>query len=194
MLFIPKHSDTAIIVLHEIYGVNRHMQYICKLLSENDVDVYCPDLLERECFDYADESKAYLHFIENVGFEQASLKANRLLSDVREKYKKVYLIGFSVGATVAWLCGKEKLVDGIVGYYGSRIRNYMDISPQCRALLFFPEEEKSFNVNELAAMLVKKPNVEVRQFSGQHGFSDPFSPKYNEQSAEKAFKKVLDFI
>jgi dienelactone hydrolase len=117
-----------------------------------------------------------------------------LLLGIREKYKNVYLIGFSVGATVAWLCSEEKLVDGIIGYYGSRIRNYMELSPQCPTLLIFPDEEKSFKVNELVAVLDGKQNVEVHQFSGQHGFSDPFSSKYNEQSAKKAFIEMLNYI
>jgi dienelactone hydrolase len=195
MISIQKRSDTAIIVLHEIYGVNQHMQYICKLLSEYDFDVFCPNLLEQEmAFDYSEEEKAYRNFMEDLGFEDTLVKIKSLLLGIREKYKNVYLIGFSVGATVAWLCSEEKLVDGIIGYYGSRIRNYMELSPQCPTLLIFPDEEKSFKVNELVAVLDGKQNVEVHQFSGQHGFSDPFSSKYNEQSAKKAFMEMLNYI
>jgi dienelactone hydrolase len=195
MISIQKRSDTAIIVLHEIYGVNQHMQYICKLISEYDFDVFCPNLLEQEmAFDYSEEEKAYRNFMEDVGFEDTLVKIKSLLLGIREKYKNVYLIGFSVGATVAWLCSEEKLVDGIIGYYGSRIRNYMELSPQCPTLLIFPDEEKSFKVNELVAVLDGKQNVEVHQFSGQHGFSDPFSSKYNEQSAKKAFMEMLNYI
>jgi dienelactone hydrolase len=195
MISIQKRSDTAIIVLHEIYGVNQHMQYICKLLSEYDFDVFCPNLLEQEmAFDYSEEEKAYRNFMEDLGFEDTLVKIKNLLWGIREKYKNVYLIGFSVGATVAWLCSEEKLVDGIIGYYGSRIRNFMELSPQCPTLLFFPDEEKSFKVNELVAVLDGKQNVEVHQFSGQHGFSDPFSSKYNEQSAKKAFMEMLNYI
>jgi len=191
---IQQCSDTAIIVLHEIYGVNQHMQYICKLLSEYNFDVFCPNLLEQECFDYSEEEMAYLNFMENLGFEHALLKIKSLLLSIREKYKKVYLLGFSVGASVAWICSEEKLVDGIIGYYGSRIRNYVELSPQCPTLLFFPDEEKSFKVDELIAVLERKQNVVVHQLSGQHGFSDPFTPKYNEQSAKKAFNEILNFI
>jgi dienelactone hydrolase len=195
MISIQKRSDTAIIVLHEIYGVNQHMQYICKLLSEYDFDVFCPNLLKQEmAFDYSEEEKSYRNFMEDLGFEDTLVKIKNLLLGIREKYKNVYLIGFSVGATVAWLCSEEKLVDGIIGYYGSRIRNYMELSPQCPTLLFFPDEEKSFKVNELVAVLDGKHNVEVHQFSGQHGFSDPFSSKYNEQSAKKAFMEMLNYI
>ena len=70
----------------------------------------------------------------------------------------------------------------------------MEISPQCPELLFFPEEEKLFNVDELILALENKHNVEVHKLNGQHGFSDPFSLKYNEASAKKAFYQMLFFL
>jgi dienelactone hydrolase len=39
MISIQKGSDTAIIVVHEIYGINQHMKYVCQSLSEFDFDV-----------------------------------------------------------------------------------------------------------------------------------------------------------
>jgi dienelactone hydrolase len=195
MISIQKDSDTAIIVVHEIYGINQHMKYVCQSLSEYDFDVLCPNLLERETpFDYSQEEDAYSNFMENVGFTNALVAIKNLLSDIKDEYEKIFVVGFSVGATVAWLCSEEQLVDGIIGYYGSRIRNYMEISPQCPTLLFFPQEEKSFNVDELISALDNKNKVEVHKFNGQHGFSDPFSPKYNEESAKKAFNQMLIFL
>jgi Dienelactone hydrolase and related enzymes len=195
MISIQKDSDTAIVIVHEIYGINQHMKYVCQLLSEFDFDVLCPNLLERETpFDYSQEEDAYSNFMENVGFTDALVIIKNLLSDIKDEYKKIFVVGFSVGATVAWLCSEEQLVDGIIGYYGSRIRNYLEISPQCPTLLFFPQEEKSFNVDELISALDNKNNVEVHKFNGQHGFSDPFSLKYNEASAKKAFYQMLFFL
>ncbi len=51
--------------------------------------------------------------------------------------KRFSILGFGAEATVAWLCSEEECVDGIVGYYGSRIRNYAELAPRCPALLFF---------------------------------------------------------
>lgn len=194
MISIHKKSDTVIIVVHEIYGINQHMKNICKSLSEHDFDVICPNLLERETpFDYSQEEIAYRNFMENVGFTNASHKIKSLLLDIKDKYKKVFIIGFSVGATIAWLCSEEKFIDGIVGYYGSRIRNYIEMSPQCPTMLFFPQEEQSFNVDELIPTLDKK-NIEIYKFKGEHGFSDSYSPKYNVESAQKTFKEMVNFF
>ncbi|MGG7620761.1 dienelactone hydrolase family protein [Bacillus coreaensis] len=194
MIQIRKKSDTLIIVIHEIYGINHHMQSFCELISKEGFDVICPNLLERDItFDYSQEEVAYHDFMESIGFTQAQHKIQDILSDAKGEYQKVFIIGFSVGATVAWLCSKEERVDGIVGYYGSRIRNYVELKPKSPTMLIFPEEEQSFHVDELIANLDNK-NIKVYKFNGKHGFSDPYSPRYNVLSAQLAFSKTVDFI
>ncbi|MBS4213977.1 dienelactone hydrolase family protein [Neobacillus rhizophilus] len=194
MLQILKNSSHLIIVIHEIYGINQHMENFCELLSKQDFDVICPNLIEREQpFTYSEEEIAYHHFMNNVGFSEAVHKIKNLLLEVKNNYEKIYLIGFSVGATVAWLCSEEDSLDGVVAYYGSRIRNYLQIVPQCPVVLFFPEEEQSFNVDQLISILDKK-NIEIHKFNGQHGFSDPYSAKFNKKSFQNALNEMLNFL
>ncbi|RZT23576.1 dienelactone hydrolase family protein [Fictibacillus sp. BK138] len=194
MIQIHNDSRTLVLVIHEIYGINQHMHDFCKLLSDHSLDVICPNLVERDTpFDYSQEEAAYRNFMENVGFGYATQKIKDILSDSKDKYEKIYIIGFSVGATVAWLCSEDDCVTGVVGYYGSRIRNYVDLTPQCPTILFFPQEEQSFDVEDLISTLDKK-NIEIHKFNGKHGFSDPYSPNYNGESAEKAFSKMVRFI
>ncbi|MDN4080390.1 dienelactone hydrolase family protein [Paenibacillus polymyxa] len=194
MISIDKKSDTLIVLLHEIYGINQHIQNFCSLLSDENYDVICPNLIGKETpFDYSQEEAAYAHFMKNIGFERASYHIESLLLSIQARYKKVFIVGFSIGATIAWLCSKEKYVDGIVGYYGSRIRNYLEITPHCPTLLFFPQEEISFNVDELISAL-DNHNIRVHKFSGQHGFSDPYSPRYHVHSAQQSFIEMVEFF
>lgn len=194
MVTIQKGSKNALIVIHEIYGINPHILGFCESISKQGFDVFCPNLIApREAFDYTEEKLAYQHFMENVGFAGALFKIEKLLIDIKERYQKIFIIGYSVGATVAWLCNNEKLVDGIVGFYGSRIRDYINVSPKCPTLLFFPEEEKSFQVDELIAA-IGGSDIEIHKCVGQHGFSDPYSQKYNEESAKMAYNKLVTFL
>ena len=187
-------SDTAIIVIHEIYGINQHMKSFCGFFSEQNFDVICPNLLGRDTpFEYSQEELAYHHFMENVGFENALHKIKAVLLDIKNEYKRIYVVGFSVGATLAWLCGEEESVDAIVGYHGSRIRNFVSITPKSPTILFFPQEEKSFNVDELISVLDER-KIKIFKFSGQHGFGDPYSSKYNKESARKASNQMLLFF
>jgi dienelactone hydrolase len=181
-------------VIHEIYGINQHITNFCERLSEQGFDVICPNLLKREQpFNYSEEEIAYQNFIENVGFTDAAHKIKNVLVSIKKEYKKIYIIGFSIGATIAWLCSEEDYLDGIVGYYGSRIRNYKEIVPSSPTILFFPQKERSFDVNELISNLDKR-NTEIHKFNGEHGFSDPYSPNFNAKSASDAFGEMLNFI
>lgn len=193
MININNQSSTVIIVIHEIYGLNQHMEKFCKMLGTHGYDVICPNIIERDAFEYSEEEAAYLHFKENIGFAKAFNTVKDILSTIQNKYEKVIIVGFSVGATVAWLCSELPNVNGTVGYYGSRIRDYVDINPQCPILLFFPEEEASFSVDGLISKLSEKP-IEIHKLKGQHGFSDPFSSKYQEESAQKAMKEIASFF
>ncbi|MFC3747702.1 dienelactone hydrolase family protein [Paenibacillus sp. GCM10012306] len=197
MLTDLNNSDTAIVVIHEIYGINGHMINTCQALSERlKVDVYCPDLLDRESsFHYDEEKLAYENFVHNVGFEKAFLRIKSLLGQIRGQYHRVLVLGFSVGATTAWLCTEEDgLCDGVIGYYGSRIRDYTDIAPKCPVLLFYPKEEQSFDVEELSSTLRMKNNVRVEVLGSKHGFSDPGSSHYCQESALKANHEMIEFI
>lgn len=194
MINIKNNSDKLIIVLHEIYGINEHIKNICKLLSDKDFDVICPNLLKQAIpFDYSQEEIAYRNFMENIGFTKASNEMKRLLLNIKGKYKKTYIVGFSIGATIAWLCSEEEGIAGIIGYYGSRIRNYLEINPLCPTMLFFPEKEQSFNVDDLISNLEKK-NILVHKFKGEHGFCDPYFTKYNAISTQETFNLMMDFF
>ncbi|MBG9446120.1 dienelactone hydrolase family protein [Cytobacillus firmus] len=187
-------SNSLILVIHEIYGINQHIKSFCELLNKQNFEVICPNLLEREKpFDYSQEEAAYHHFMEHVGFNRAARKIKDLLLDIKDEYETIYIIGFSIGATVAWLCSEEDCVDGIVGYYGSRIRDYLELTPRSPAILFFPQEEQSFNVDELVGTL-KKKKIKAYKFTGKHGFSDPYSSRYDAKSEQEAFSKTLEFL
>lgn len=194
MIKILNKTDSLVVVIHEIYGINQHMESICEKLSLQDFDVICPNLLEREQpYDYAEEKVAYQNFMENVGFSNAVQKIKEVLLTFKNEYQKIYIIGFSVGATVAWLCSEEDYLNGIVGYYGSRIRNYIEVVPLIPTILFFPQEEQSFSVDELISIL-EKSNIEIHKLNGKHGFSDPYSLNFNAKSAQEAFNKMVSFM
>ncbi|UFJ42512.1 dienelactone hydrolase family protein [Brevibacillus humidisoli] len=196
MLTIQNHSDTALFVLHEIYGINRHMEHVCKTLSNHGFDVFCPNLLNRDQpFDYCEEEAAYQHFVHQVGFEAAARKVRSVIDSSRSRYRRVFIIGYSVGATIAWLLSGETLLcSGVVCYYGSRIRDYLEIQPITPVLLFLPQQEKSFDVGQLLAKLRDKENVTPHQLPGLHGCSDPFSPHYNQDAYRQSFEKMLLFL
>ena len=199
---IKKHADmesinrdSIVIVLHEIYGVNKHIVTTAERFRQIGFAAECPDFTGlAKPFTYDCGQEAYKHFIHNVGFTEA---ARQVLSHVErvkgEGYRKVILCGFSIGATVAWLLSENSSVDRIIGFYGSRIRDYPGINPQCPTLLLFPTYEESFDVISFTASL-KKEQVMVKVLEGSHGFADPFSSSFNADSCSKSDMLIKAFL
>lgn len=194
MFKIKTGSENAILVLHEIYGINPFIKDICKKYSKDGFDVFCPNLTRiTEPFAYSQQEEAYRNFTKNVGFG-VYRKVNAFLEQLRPEYKTITLLGFSVGATIAWRCAESGLCDRVVGCYGLRIRDYPDVAPKCPCLLLFADKEPSFDVESVAKILSGKANTDVKILSGCHGFCDAYSQNYAPKSAQKAEEFIADFL
>lgn len=195
MLTHYNNSDTVVLVLHEIYGVNEHIRQVCAKFAHYGFDCVAPNLLNgRDAYSYEQEPAAYEYYMKTVGFEAAFEQVTEVLYTLRAKYKKVYVLGYSVGATLAWQCSRALLCDAVIGFYGSRIRDYLAINPACPVLLFFPEREKSFDVDNLISQLNGYDSVIVKKLGAQHGFADAFSPSYDRQASDKAWREIKSFL
>lgn len=102
-------NENAVVVLHEIYGVNAHIKRICNIYHQSGYDVFCPDLLGRASpFTYEQHEEAYNYFTNHCGFNTSRII--KLTTALRESYQKIIIVGFSVGGTLAWLSAREKYV------------------------------------------------------------------------------------
>jgi dienelactone hydrolase len=188
-------KKVSLILLHEIYGINEHMKTVAAEYSKKGCEVICPDLLRLgKPFDYSCQQEAYRYFIDNIGFERPVSEVKQLATEAKKTYKHVILAGYSIGATIAWLCsGEAGICDGVICYYGSRIRDFMAIDPKCPTLLFFPSHEKSFDVLSFAGTF-KKSNTEVHILNGEHGFADPFCVNFCKASYLQSVEIVNGFM
>lgn len=182
-----------VIILHEIYGLNEHILAFRDKVSQAGYKVLTPNLLKREPFPYEQEEEAYSYFVSQIGFDRAADEVRQMVRDHRDQYDCIMIVGFSIGATIAWLCSASE-IDGIVGFYGSRIRNYAQKEPKCPALLFFARNEKSFNVSELVVKLEHCQNTHVHVIEGEHGFMNPYSKSYLPQAYQACLVRSFDFL
>ncbi|MEG9294921.1 dienelactone hydrolase family protein [Mangrovibacillus sp. Mu-81] len=189
-------SDSLVIIVHEIHGVNQHMRYISHLINNLGVDVICPNLYPSGVSLGDSEEGDYNSFFKHVGFQKAGSQIKELIEDSRGKYENIYLLGFSVGATAAWLCSDHKDVSGVLCFYGSRIRDYVQVNPTSRTLLFFSNQEKSFDVNPLITALEKKENkyIDIHLFDAKHGYANPYSKEYCQEAFDASFALLKEVL
>ncbi|MER1986693.1 MAG: dienelactone hydrolase family protein [Solibacillus sp.] len=177
---LKQNSNRCVILLHEIYGVNDHLQHYATFMYDHGFDVYVPNLLAKStAYSYEEEDLAYENFMANVGFDRAQQQVNAFINQLAKKYQHIRIIGFSVGATIGWLCSENPFVHKVIGLYGSRIRQYTELTPRAEVRLFYGDKEKSFDPQQLKISLSKHANVVVTIVEGEHGFADPYSQKYN---------------
>jgi len=183
-----------IFILHEIYGVNDFIKMQAEAYSNANTTVECISLYsDNRIFPYEQEQEAYEYFINEVGFDSPLEKLTKIILEARKHYDEVLLIGFSVGATLAWRLSTLPL-QGVVCVYGSRIRQYLDVIPSCPTLVILPGHEKSFNVHELKETLNAFPSVLTRQYLGQHGFMDFNNPNYHNGSYLQSQTEISQFF
>lgn len=185
-------NGIAVIVLHEIYGINPFIESVCADYRAQGFTVFCPDMLRRKHFMYSEVSDAYRYFMGEVGLEPYK-NIEQLIGKLKLRYDKVFLVGFSVGAAIAWRCSENADCDGIVCCYGSRIRDYVQLEPCCPVLLLFAARD-SFDVDGVIERLEGKPNVEIRKFEASHGFMDSFSGNYDRDCARQSKEYIHEFL
>ena len=95
-------------------------------------------------------------------------------------------------SSVAWLCSQSNHIASVTAFYGSRIRDYREITPLCPVLLIYGEREKSFNVTDFIAE-VADGSIEAVSLPGEHGFADPFAPVFDKNSRQKAMDLMENF-
>lgn len=189
---IKKNNNIAVIVLHEIYGINRFIEEVCTEYKIQGFDVFCPNMIQRENFTYSESTEAYQFFINNTGFDFYK-EVEDLISKLKITYDRVFVIGFSVGATIAWRCCENTDCDGIVCCYGSRIREYMSLQPLCPVLLLFAEHD-SFDVESAIKQLAGKINLDLHKLQARHGFMDQYSNYFNREQTQISKGYIRQFL
>lgn len=186
-------STALVIILHEIYGVNDHIHFFSEMLIKEGFDVLIPNLIHRESFSYEQEELAYQYFMNEIGFEKSLREVEEIVKTNKAEYDQIFVIGFSIGATIAWMCS-EYNINGVIGYYGSRIRNHKEIEPRCPTLLFFADRERSFNVMDLDMDLKKKKNTLIKIIEAEHGFMNPFYKTYDSKEFTNCVEISIEFL
>jgi dienelactone hydrolase len=155
-----------IILIHEIYGVTPNLLALKRDLEEAGYTVSLPSLYE-DGYTSKDEKEAYKRFCSEVGIEKALKHIEKII--LQNRNSEITLLGFSVGATIAWLSSQSKEVRRILGIYGAAIRKYTHLQPATETHLFFTKE-KLFDAEELSRLLNQKRNVTSTMNPGEHGF------------------------
>ena len=188
----------AVLVIHEIFGLNDHIKSIPPRFAADGYTALALDLVS------AEGGTAALGG--DVGGALAGAPDDRLNADMRaaldelerrEPDAKLSMIGFCFGGGMVWqlLAAGEPRLAAAAPFYGPTPEN-ADFSGS-EAAVFAVYGELDARVNEgrgaaEAALEAAGLTYEIKTFPGaDHGFFNDTSPRYNEAAATEAYQDVV---
>jgi carboxymethylenebutenolidase len=199
----------AVVVLHEVFGVNADLRATCDELAADGFIAICPELFWRQQphVDLSVQSQAdwekgvalYTAFDIDAGVRdvEATIAAARTL---RGASGRVGVMGYCLGGLLTFLTAARTRVDAGVAFHGARTEEFIvettDIDAPLQMHLaeedeFIPKRAQQ----QIAAALSSDAKFEVFSYPGcRHAFSRHGGMHFDADAATLSRARVLDFF
>ncbi|MEZ6029218.1 MAG: dienelactone hydrolase family protein [Hyphomonadaceae bacterium] len=201
-----KPNGASIVVIQEIFGVNKVMRDTADWLAGQGYYAVCPDLFWRiePGIDITDQTdaeweKAFSYFKAfNVDTGIEDIAATIALSR-QHGATKVGAVGYCLGGLLAYLTATRTDAEATVSYYGVGIDNYLGEAAKAKnpALLHVAEEDGFVSKESQAKMKagLTAPNFQLHWYPGRdHAFARVGGKHYHAGDAATANQRTLDFF
>lgn len=187
----------GLVVLQEIFGVNAHIRSVADRFAQTGFLTIAPALFDRaeRHVELAPDPKSA-----RKGMAIArDLPPERTLPDIEaaitylrnQGMRKVGVVGYCWGGTLAWLTNTRLRPDATVSYYGGNIHNYGDERPTCPAMFHFGLLDKHIPQSVVEELRQKHPNSPIFTYQADHAFNNDLRPSYNGAAANLALQRTL---
>jgi carboxymethylenebutenolidase len=190
----------GLVVLQEIFGVNAHIRSVADSYARDGFLAVAPaifDRIERDVelgYERGDRERA-MSFVPKLNAEES-------LEDIAaamefagaESGKKVGVIGYCWGGSLAWLAATRLNPAVAVGYYGGHISKYTSETPKAPVMLHFGREDAHIPAEDVEKIHSAHPEVEIYWYDAGHGFNCEARSSYNPDAAKQARERSLAFL
>src|SRR5438034_5269003 len=199
----------AVVVLHEVFGVNTDIRKTCDELAEQGLIAVAPDLFWRQepgvdlgvtsAADWQHGLRLYQAYDRDAGARDVKDTANSV-AKLPDCSGKVAVMGFCLGGLMTFLTAARYGVDAAVAYHGGDTEKYLgEVNGLDAPLLMHLAEEDEFISKpaqaEIKKALASKPNATVYSYLGQHhAFARHNGTHYNAAAAALANGRTSEFL
>jgi len=199
----------AVVVIQELFGVNADIRATCDELAAQGYIAIAPDLFWRQepgvDLDVTSEAawqhglRLYTAYDRDAGAKDI-METVRTAVELPESTGKVALLGYCLGALMAFITAARYEVDAAVAYHGGDTEKYLGEVYRLEApLLMHLGEEDEFISKaaqaEIKAALAAKSNATVYSYPGQrHAFARHRGAHYNAAAAALANQRTSQFL
>ena len=202
-------SGPGLVVIQEIFGVNKVMRDLCDGFAGDGFVACCPDLFWRQepgiqLTDQSEEEwqKAFgymkgFDFELGVGDLAATIAHLRGLSGTGAK---VGSVGYCLGGSLAYMTGCFTDTDAAVGYYPVQIETHLDKAGSVsKPVMLHIAENDSFCPPEAQAQIKDglggNANFTLHSYPGvEHAFARIGGQNYDKDAADLANGRTLAFL
>jgi carboxymethylenebutenolidase len=201
-------ASAAIVVIQEIFGVNRGIRQKCDRLAAEGYLALAPDLFWRVQPnveldpDVEAEFKAALDLMGKFDQDQGVRDIEATIRHARHKLgcARVGAVGYCLGGRLAFMTAARTDADATVGYYAvgvdgllrekHAIANPLMLHIPTADHFVPPEVQKAMHEG-----LGDHPKVTLHDYEGlDHGFATEFGKRRNEEAAQLADKRTSEFF
>lgn len=203
----------AVIVLQEAFGVNDHIEDVCRRFAKEGYRAVAPHLFHRSgdpVLDYSNIEKVMPHM---QALTEAGLSADlsatlEYLTSEGFDSNRIGVVGFCMGGTVAFLAAARHDLGAAVTFYGGGVTegrfgmpSLVEMAPELKTpwLGLFGDQDHGIPVEEVerlrsAAATAAVPTEIIRYSDAEHGFHCDARPSYHESSARDAWRHTLEWF
>lgn len=199
----------AIVVIHEVFGVNADMRQTCDELAAQGYLAVCPDLFWRIApgLDLSGRTQAelaqaqvlYSAFDLDAGVSDiaATVQATRSMPEVTGK---TGVVGYCLGGLLAFLTAARARPDATVAYYpGNADKHVREAERIANPLIVHLAQKDEYIPAEaqrqIASALDGRPQVQVHSYPGcGHAFARHRGTAYDAEAAALANRRTVDFL
>lgn len=199
----------AVVVLHEVFGVNADQRQTCDDLAREGFIAVCPDLYWRQTpgVDLSVTSEAdwntgmalYLAYDREEGVRDI-LATARHAAALPGASGKVAVQGYCLGGLMAFLVAARGQIDAAVAFHGGDTERYLNEVSRITAPMLMHlagnDEFMSAEAREAIKLAcAKRPNIQVFTYEGRnHAFSRHGGTHYDAAAAAEANTRTFAFL
>lgn len=188
----------AVVVVQEIFGVNRHIRNVCDRYAAAGWTALAPALFDRV------ERGVELAYdppgIERGKEIMGQIAMDTALADVGAALAHLgapgsaAVVGFCWGGSLAWLAAARLPVRAAVGYYGGQIGRHVGLAPQAPVLLHFGEKDTAIPLSVAEDVRAAHPAVMVHLYPAGHGFGCDERASFDAACTERAWARTQGLL
>ena len=198
---MPEGEPVAgLVVVQEIFGINAHIRGVADGYAKDGFLAVAPALFDRiernvELSYEGDDMNKARSFIPKLNMDKALLDVEAAMKyAAATTSKKVGVIGYCFGGSIAWLAAARLHPTAAVGYYGGQIAKFAEEGLNCPVMLHFGREDAHIPPADVAKVQDAHPEVEIYWYNAGHAFNCDARSSYNPEAAKIARERSLQFL